>query len=112
MAKFIHNKSTSNVVLLEGSIIIPVGQKVQVADSQASDPSVVHAAKVGWVTVEGVKSATPTPEPTAKPVPEVNPMEGSTTIPKKAKKEVEPVTSSALGTGTAAEITPAEVAGK
>ena len=101
MAKFLHNKSTANVSLMEGRITIPVGGKVGIADSQASDESIQHALGRGWISIEGAKSSTPTPK-------EVEPItftpdefKGSTTIPVVEKKK-SAATSVKLGTGESA----------
>ena len=109
MAKFVHNKSTSNVSLLDGRILLPVGAKQSVSDVEAESESVLHAARMGWVSVEGSKSITPTPESVSGITLAEDKMKGSTTIPK-AKAKAEPaVTSTKLGTEPEPFV-PAEIA--
>lgn len=97
MATFIYNKSTSNVSLLNGGILIPVGGKSRpVTDKEAEHEDVIHAVRSGWVTVEGEKSNTAAPAPAAEIVMAVDPMKGSSTIPEVVPKK-EAATSSAIG---------------
>ena len=107
MARYIHNKSTYNVSLLDGRITIPVGAKHQINDKDADHDSIQHAEEKGWITIEGAKSSTAAPKAAKAPEISENPIIGSTTIPKKEKSKEPDVNSTALGTGTAEEI-PAE----
>lgn len=97
MSIFLHNKTSSKVSLIDGKVLLAVGGFAIIAKEQADHPDVLHAQRVGWVTVENSKvSKTPTPDvPTGIKFAE-DPMKGSTTIPKQVKKEPE-VTATPIG---------------
>ena len=95
MSKYIHNKSTAIVSLIDRKIEIPIGGKISVTDQEASHEDVIHAVRKGWISVEGVKSSSAAPAAPAGITLAKDEMKGSTTIPVVEKRET--ATSSSLG---------------
>ena len=95
MSKFIHNKSTAKVSLINGSILIDIGGKHEATDQQLEHEDVIHAKRSGWISVEGEQSVTKAPATPAGIKPVEDPMKGSATIPEVKPKET--ATSSLLG---------------
>ena len=93
MPKYIHNKSTYKVSLIDSKLLLNQGEKRQIEDSEADHPDVVHAIRAGWVTVEGPQSKTKTPDAPAPITFVEDPMKGSETIPV-IKPRVDAVSSS------------------
>lgn len=81
MSKYAHNKSTANVSLIDGSILLAVGGKSRVTDSEANHVDTIHAIRMGWISVEGEESAAVKPSHTNGIEFTVDPMKGSATIP-------------------------------
>ena len=99
MTKFAHNKSTTQVSLLNGKILLAIGGKAPVTDQEAIHEDVVHAVRAGWIKIEGEDSATDAPEAFSAPTIAVDPMKGSATIPTLATKD-DAAVSSTIGAGT------------
>jgi hypothetical protein len=102
MSKFIHNKSTSNVSLIDGKLLINIGGKRAITDLEAQHEDTIHALRLGWITIEGDKSESASPE--AGPAIEFtkDEMLGSETIPTITKKEA--AISSTIGGATGSTI--------
>jgi hypothetical protein len=107
MAKFIHNKSTYKVSLIDSKILLNQGEKKQIEDKDADHPDVTHAIRAGWVYVEGPVSKTKAADPTPAITFQVDPLKGSDTIPV-IKPNVD-ATSSAIGSTSEPEVTEEEV---
>lgn len=83
MSTYIHNKSTANVSLINGKIVLKVGDKQQIAAKDAEHEEVIHALRAGWISLEGEVSTTDTPTPSAGITFKEDEMKGSLTIPGK-----------------------------
>lgn len=83
MSKYVHNKSTAKVSLINGKITLGVGEKSHISAKDIEHDDVSHALHRGWISVEGVESATAIPEASKGPEIKQDPMQGSLTIPGK-----------------------------
>lgn len=86
MSKYIHNKSTANVSLINGKILVKIGQKQEVTDQEAEHEDVIHARRMGWITIEGPKSNSVAPNAPGAIEFAKDELKGSSTIPKVEKK--------------------------
>ena len=109
MSKFIHNKSTGHVSLINGKFLIPIGDKVSITDQEAQHEDVIHASRLGWISIEGDKSKTASPKAVGPIEMAEDELKGSETIPVISKKEA--AFSSPLG-GTTSTATPRETTRK
>jgi hypothetical protein len=87
MSKYIHNKSTASVSLIDGKILIPVGGKFEASDSDILNEDVVYAKRNNWITIEGEESATAAPDAPAGVSFKEDEIKGSLTIPTVAPAE-------------------------
>jgi hypothetical protein len=110
MPKYIHNKSTYKVSLIDSKILLTQGEKLQIEDSDAEHPDVTHAIRSGWVTIEGAISKTKASVPAPAITFTKDPMQGSDTIP--VVKPKEDARSSAIGSTEEPEISEATVTKK
>lgn len=95
MSKYVHNKSTANVSLINGKILVKVGGKEAITDQEAEHEDVIHAKRMNWISIEGEVSNTPIPDAPKEISFKEDEMKGSLTIPGVEVKET--VTSTALG---------------
>lgn len=49
MAKFLINNGVSNIGLMEGKLLVPIGGYIEVSDSEAENDHVQEALRRGWV---------------------------------------------------------------
>lgn len=95
MSKYIHNKSTAAVSLINGKILVKPGGKESVTDQEAEHEDVVHAKRAGWISIEGEESVTAAPTAPAGISFKEDEMKGSLTIPVVEVKET--AVSSSIG---------------
>lgn len=87
MSKFLINQLTSNVVLNEGKVMIPINGWVEITDAEAQSEVTADIIRRGWVKLVSKK-----PEPAQVFVPSFEIAEpavkGSKAYPKKKEQEV------------------------
>ncbi len=81
---FLINQTTTNVGIMDGRYLVPVGESIELSEGDEKQPQVLEAIRRGWVKLSNTQDgAVPGPAKIEMGSPAVH---GSKTIPKKEKK--------------------------